>query len=324
MNYDGRHGERARKRPAPLESEVLGDIVQEYLRSSKERQPCGSDNLVEELFRFLKLVALSHPPKLINDDDDRQILSPSPLIDRMWHELLLHPRLYLRVCTFIRKALRQDCNKSGDDTAISAIIPHWPRGENDSWNVRRLRYEKSVDMYADVFGNDPPEHIWPTDVYSRDLSLSIYFDGRLHPKNLNVDVTGSMRDLQMKLKEIPGYDDDSNVYSSCEEIHWDEYTLDKPLSYFNFSPTMNVISFDSGTLFKFYCRMLTGKNITCNASAGLPVFELKRLIQDTEGIPPDQQRILFGGVQMEDFYPIGRYNIEEGSVTHMVLKLRGC
>ena len=316
----------SRKRPAPLESEVLDEIVQKYLRSSKERYPCGTDikSLTQELFRFLKLVALSHPPLLVNEDDDDQILSPSPMIDRVWHELLLHPRLYERVCTFIRKALQQDCSKSGGDTAVSAIIPHWLRGEHDSWNVRRIRYEKSVDMYADIFGNDPPEDVWPTNIYSRDLSISIYFDGILHPKKLNVDVTESMRDLRKKLKEIPGYNDDSDVYTPRGEITWDEDTLVLPIYDFRFSPDMTVISFDSGTPFQCYCKTMTGKTIPLVVSAGLPVFELKRLIQGKEGIPPDQHRLIFAGVQMADWYPLGHYNIEEGSVMHLVLTLRGC
>ena len=84
------------------------------------------------------------------------------------------------------------------------------------------------------------------------------------------------------------------------------------------------LSFDSGTPFQCYCKTMTGKTIPLVVSAGLPVFELKRLIQGKEGIPPDQHRLIFAGVQMANWYPLGHYNIEEGSVMHLVLTLRGC
>ncbi|KAK9447923.1 ubiquitin-domain-containing protein [Limtongia smithiae] len=74
---------------------------------------------------------------------------------------------------------------------------------------------------------------------------------------------------------------------------------------------------------QIFVNTLTGKTITREVEAADVVENVKLMIEDAEGIPADQMRLVYAGRQLEDGCTLAEYNIEKESTLHMLLRLRG-
>eukprot|EP00899_Mesostigma_viride_P003458 jgi/Mesvir1/13112/Mv26295-RA.1 len=283
----------------------------------------GATECIAELVRFLILKADAERPST---------LSPTGLVDDIWHRLLLFPRLYYQVCHAI----------SGK------IMDHNPNEATGPPAKRSARIHNTIDAYAQTFPGWPSA-LWASGLPSKN-AIVVFQRDRLELATLSLPRAMSETDILAVLSSQTG------IRASAMELIWQQRAVQSaefPLKSFIFDGGGNpggvqrpletfpriiadvqcpssLAAVGSSNLhnprsaFHVHVKNLTGETITIYAASGDCIGDLKPRIQETEGTPADQQRLIFSGKQLEDEQTVGHYKLQQGCMIHLVFRLKGC
>jgi len=289
----------------------------------------GSEIEVNEFFRFMMLKKFAH------DTDHSAVFAPAK-IDKLWTVAISSPAYQPFVAQnigFTVERISKAAVTFPDNAADQRLVAQYMA---DHALVAEMEQNTAV-AYRVLFKSDAPKDVWDECLCRtpatkaawvvklarfNEYKLSVSVNKLNHPKaSAVIEVTHATTADEFR----------AQVESALGVAPADQVYLTDMGDTIGRSAVGNGDSIPMYTTAKtgvgaitLNVRTLTGKVLSFNVETHIPVVELKALIARREGIPPDQQRLIYAGKQLEDDRTLLDYNVDGTEVITLVLRLRGC
>lgn len=194
---------------------------------------------------------------------------------------------------------------------------------NDIYNVifNKVKYSYTNMKSPENFGLLIGKKYWPYEFDITDEENEIDFLDKLDMYKFIADTEKSNNKLPFNIfivekEKIPPNCFDNNIKNSTKTMLVKDHRYDFSEDFVDFE------GFLSDEIF-ITIHTLTGKNIRLRPRIRDNIYDIKSMIQDKEGIPPAQQRLVYSGRQLEDKFSLSDYDICDDAHIHLILRMRG-